>query len=229
MTWPARYVREAYIVKNMPGETSPSPLRVLGGGLLVQISRLLKRKPVASGGVITTARLVLRPLDESDVGEIARLAGDLDVASMTARIPYPYTENDARQWLDGLEDGEFVRAITATGSNDLLGITGYVPSRDERSAEIGYWLGKPYWGRGYATEAAGALVDYCFSVVGFEGLTCCHFSDNAGSARVIEKLGFTRKGSCQYWCEARRRKADAVYYELMRPKRSRRLFGGVKS
>ncbi|MFV0368665.1 MAG: GNAT family N-acetyltransferase [Hyphomicrobiaceae bacterium] len=192
---------------------------------MVQISRLFKRKAAARDGIIRTARLVLRPLEESDVGEIARLAGDWDIASMTARIPYPYTVEDAHQWFDSLEEGEVVCAITADGDDSLLGITGYVPSRDERSAEIGYWLGKPYWGRGYATEAAGALIDYCFWSVGFDGLTCCHFADNAASARVIGKLGFVWTGSCECWCEARRRSADAHHYELLRPKRRRRLWG----
>jgi len=166
---------------------------------------------------LRTARLVLRPLLETDLAEVTRLAGDWDIASMTARIPYPYTLADARQWLDGLEPGEVVRAITPADGGNLIGITGYLPSDDGKSAEIGYWIGKPYWGHGYATEAAKALVRHCFAEGGYASLTCCHFADNPASARIIEKLGFSHAGSCSCWCEARRMSAVAEQYVLTRP------------
>lgn len=186
---------------------------------MARLSQLLRRRSPGrfpDGGLIRTARLVLRPLSEADLIDIAQLAGDWAIASMTARIPYPYTPHDARQWLDGLEQGEFVRAITMADEGRLLGITGYLPSEDGRLAEIGYWVGKPFWGRGIATEAAHALVDHAFAGAGFAKLTCCHFADNPASARVIEKLGFTSTGSCSCWCEARRVEAPAVQYELAR-------------
>ncbi len=182
---------------------------------MARLSQLLRRRSVGDGP-IRTARLVLRPLSEADLLDITRLAGDWAVASMTARIPYPYTPDDARQWLDGLEKGEFVRAITMADEDSLLGITGYLPSLDGRSAEIGYWVGKPSWGRGIATEAAYALIAHCFASAEFEKLTCCHFADNPASARVIEKLGFTSTGSCSHWCEARRLEVAAEQYELER-------------
>ena len=184
-------------------------------GSMTRLSQLLRRKS-SDGRLIRTSRFVLRPLNETDLDEITRLAGDWAIASMTARIPYPYTQNDARQWLDGLDEGEFVRAITIPKEDRLLGITGYVPSADRDSAEIGYWVGKPYWGRGIATEAARAIVEHCFTSAGFKKLTCCHFADNPASARVIEKLGFTSTGQCNCWCEARRVQALAIQHELPR-------------
>ncbi len=190
---------------------------------MARLSRLLRRGTSPVRDKIRTQRLLLRPLDEADLAEVARLAGDWEVASMTARIPYPYTLDDARHWLDGLEPGEVVRAITDGGDGRLLGITGYLPSEDGTSAEIGYWIGKPYWGKGYATEAAAALVEFCFKHADYARLTCCHFADNPASARVIEKLGFSMKGTCSCWCEARRREADATHYELHRPSGRLRL------
>jgi len=163
---------------------------------------------------IKTRRLVLRPLEESDVPAIALLAGDWDVACMTARIPYPYSEDDARAWMGTLAEGEFVRAVTLDGS--LIGAVGYVPNED-RSAEIGYWIGKPWWGRGFASEAARALVRYCFTTAGFQRLTCCHFDDNAASARVIHKLGFKSSGTSTAWCDARKAEFPAQNYVLERP------------
>jgi ribosomal-protein-alanine N-acetyltransferase len=88
---------------------------------------------------------------------------------------------------------------------------------DERTAEIGYWIGKPWWGHGFATEAASALVRYCFATVGFKRLICCHFEDNAASRRVIEKLGFYPNGVCSAWCEARQEEVPTRSYEMRRP------------
>ncbi len=167
-----------------------------------------------SGFEIRTNRLVLRQLTSADAARIAELGGDWDVASMTSRMPYPYTVHAAYQWIDDLETGEKVFGITHAG--ELTGITGYTLAPDHRSAEIGYWIGKPYWGRGFATEAAQAVIEYCFRHTRVKRITCGHFADNPASRRVIEKLGFTHSGSGPCWCEARRLEADAARYHLDR-------------
>lgn len=164
---------------------------------------------------IKTRRLVLRTLAPGDAADMARLAGDWDVARMTARIPYPYSEALAVQWMQTLEPGEHVRAITLKGA--LIGAVGYMPQADG-SAEIGYWIGKPWWGQGYATESARALVHYCFTTAGYARLTCAHFVDNEASGRVVEKLGFARVGLVsQVWCDARQAEVATQWYELVRP------------
>lgn len=159
-----------------------------------------------------TKRLLLRDLTLRDVRRIAMLASDWDVARMTGRIPHPYSEELARQWISDLSEGEFVQGIVSQG--ELVGLCGYMP--DGNSAEIGYWVGKPWWGRGFATEAAGALIDYCFNEVGFERITCGHFVDNPASARVIAKLGFRFTGWERVWCEARQSDVDTLKYERLR-------------
>lgn len=164
---------------------------------------------------IRTARLVLRRLTGADIPRIAELAGDWAIASMTARIPYPYTLADARQWIDGLDPNEQVWAIDHQGS--LVGVTGHAATPDGTSTEIGYWIGRPYWGQGFATEAARMLVSHCFRHGRFAEVTCAHFADNQASARVIEKLGFTVVGDGRAWCEARRREVDIVRYSRRRP------------
>jgi ribosomal-protein-alanine N-acetyltransferase len=163
---------------------------------------------------IKTRRLALRELLDSDVPQLAHHAGDWDVARMTARIPYPYSEALAREWMTTLEPGEFVRVVEFQGT--LVGAVGYVPNADG-SAEIGYWIGRPWWGRGFATEAATALVRYCFTTAGFKRLTCCHFEDNPASARIIRKLGFRESGAGSAWCDARQAEFPAISYELNRP------------
>lgn len=188
---------------------------------MARLARLFRRD-ASNGAVIRTERLVLRSLEDRDITVIARLAGDWDVASMTARVPYPYTQDDARQWLDHLEPGEVVYAIDREG--EMIGLTGFLPSEDGASAEIGYWIGKPFWGHGYATEAATALIRRCFAQTNFTHLTCCHFTDNPASGRVVEKLGFALAGSCSCWCEARRREAPALHYVMHKPRGLRRGF-----
>lgn len=132
---------------------------------------------------------------------------------MTARIPFPYTLLDADAWISSIGAGEFVRGIEHDGT--LIGACGYVI--DEAGvAEIGYWIGRAYWGRGFATEAARAIVTYCFGPCGYKRLACSHFADNPASRRVIEKLGFRRIGPGIGWCEARQSETPTVRYEQRR-------------
>jgi RimJ/RimL family protein N-acetyltransferase len=159
-------------------------------------------------------RLSYRPLAGSDAGRVTALVGEWDVARMTARIPHPYSLIDADLWIASIGNDEFVRAVEHDG--DLIGAVGYIAPEDGQ-AEIGYWIGKPWWGRGFATEAAGALMQHCFAVAGFRRLTCGHFVDNPASARVISKLGFRRIGNGTQWCEARQSEVETVRYVRRRP------------
>jgi ribosomal-protein-alanine N-acetyltransferase len=178
--------------------------------MIVRTLRLVKPSP------IKTARLILRPLTDADAPSIAALAGDWDIARMTARIPYPYSAGLAQQWIDGLAHGEVVRGITHNG--ELIGVTGYLPDA-EGSAEVGYWIGKPWWGHGFATEAAEAMIRYCFAASRVTRVTCSHFVDNPASQRVITKLGFRLLGTARAYCDARRRDIATLRYERLRPRR----------
>lgn len=162
---------------------------------------------------IRTERLTLRPLTLADAARVAELAGDWDVARMTSRVPYPYTLIDADAWIGSITDGEFVRGIMRDGT--LIGACGYVVE-DSGAAEIGYWIGRSYWGQGYATEAGRAIVAHCFGAEGFKRLTCRHFTDNPASGRVIRKLGFRLIGSCTSWSDARQCSSPTLSYEQSR-------------
>jgi RimJ/RimL family protein N-acetyltransferase len=159
-------------------------------------------------------RLTYRPIEARDASRIAALAGDWDIARMTARIPHPYSLIDADLWIASIGDDEFVRGVERDG--ELIGAVGYI-ARDDAQAEIGYWIGRPWWGNGYATEAARTLMSHCFDDVGFKRLTCGHFYDNPASARVIAKLGFRRVGHDAQWCEARKSDVPMIKYARRRP------------
>jgi len=164
---------------------------------------------------VRTRRLLLRPLVAADAERIADLAGDFAVASMTARIPYPYDARQSLAWITGLDEGEFVRGIEYRG--ELIGAVGHF-RHDDGAIEIGYWIGRPWWGRGFATEAARLIVRHGFTTANAERLVCCHFVDNLASERVIAKLGFRRLGTCRAYCEARGREIATVRYEMRRPR-----------
>jgi RimJ/RimL family protein N-acetyltransferase len=143
--------------------------------------------------VLKSERLILRPPSPEDAPHVECFVSDRRVAEMTALIPHPYPRGAAldwihlteRQWLEGLK-ASFV--ICLRGSGTLVGAISYF--RDgTRDNEVGYWIGVPHWGRGYATEALKCLLRYAF-----ENLEACHvdsyhFAHNLASGRVMQKAG----------------------------------------
>ncbi len=150
--------------------------------------------------VLVTERLVLRAPRNEDVDAIARLADNLHVAEMLSRMPHPYTKDHAVDFVRRANAGEIgkcVYAITLAQSGTFIGCCGInYRRRDEHSMshrdelEIGYWLGEPHWGKGYATEAAHALVDLVFRATQVEKLHASCRVSNIASRRVIYKSGF---------------------------------------
>jgi len=141
---------------------------------------------------LETERLRLTPPADDDAETIARLANDWDVARRLARLPHPYHIEDAWVFLRELVPQGIVWAIRSGEEDALMGMMGLTPDPAGGGAEIGYWLGRPYWGRGYATEAGRAVVAY--GLQRFERLTSGYFEGNDASRRVLEKLGFQEVG-----------------------------------
>jgi RimJ/RimL family protein N-acetyltransferase len=154
---------------------------------------VLARQPEDRGvPVLETERLVLRSPRRSDVKAIVRLVSDRRVAENTARIPHPYGIEDAERFIAAVnrQDGEATFAITRGA--DLIGVCGVEPR--ENAPEIGYWLGAPFWGRGYATEAVRAVIDHAFGGLGHDALQAGARVSNPASRRVLEKCGFQWTG-----------------------------------
>ena len=159
---------------------------------------------------LATERLLLRPFRRSDAKAFTRLAGDWAVASMTSDIPHPLSEEQARGWLSpGRREVRF--AIELDGR--LIGGAGYYQRRSG-TAELGFWLGREWWGRGYATEATREVLRYGFEVKRVPGFTSSHFVDNAASANVLRKLAFEPTGRGVIICAARGHEVEAVTYWL---------------
>ncbi|MBB3934091.1 GNAT family N-acetyltransferase [Aureimonas phyllosphaerae] len=143
---------------------------------------------------LTTRRLVLRIARTGDAADIARFADDLEIAQMTSRIPHPYRLDDAHAFLARAED-ELIVAITARDNDAFLGLCSLAAAGAPETAELGYWIGRPHWGRGFATEAAQAAIDYGFAVLELAAIEVRCRVINNGSRRVIQKCGFGYVGT----------------------------------
>lgn len=139
---------------------------------------------------IRTKRLVLRPLAMSDKVRIVELAGNFEVAKMLGVVPHPYSAKDAEGWVrqtfSFVEDGERAFAI-----DDGTGLIGSISlGKPGKTASLGYWLGEPYWGRGYMSEAVKALLEWFFSTTDEELVVSGALDENAVSQLILEKMGF---------------------------------------
>lgn len=170
--------------------------------------------------VLRTQRLTLRPLQPSDAPDLSRLASAAEVARNTLRIPHPYPESAAVEWIafnqKELQDGdEIVLAVVVTATNEFAGSIGLL-TKPFDVAEIGYWIGVPYWGRGYATEAAAEMVRYGFEERGFNRIEAAHFARNPASGRVLQKIGMVFEGVMRQAMRKGDEYLDSRMYSILR-------------
>jgi ribosomal-protein-alanine N-acetyltransferase len=146
-----------------------------------------------------TPRLVLRPFSLDDAKVLQQLVGDREIADTTLNIPHPYEDGMAEAWIgthqSAFDSHETVTlAIEERASTGLVGAIGMHIKLVNESAEIGYWIGREWWGRGYCTEAARAMLDYAFRDLGLNRVHASHLSRNPASGRVMQKLGMSHEG-----------------------------------
>jgi RimJ/RimL family protein N-acetyltransferase len=182
-----------------------------------------------------TPRLILRPFTLADAPRVRELAGDRRVAATTALIPHPYPDGAAEAWIGAHEKSaaqgtEFSFAITLAGTrtpgreNDLSD-TGHVigsigvgveGNPMHRRAALGYWIGVPYWNKGFATEAGRAILSFAFLRREYHRIFAWHFTGNGASGRVMQKLGLAYEGTYRQhffkWDEF----LDVSFYGLLR-------------
>jgi 8-oxo-dGTP diphosphatase len=190
-----------------------------------------------AGLPIETERLRLRPLVLADAGAIERLAGDWEVARYTGSIPHPYPAGGALGWIretwaEAAAGHKLVAAIERRQDEVLLGcieldLTQDRKVREERLAALGYWVGRPYWGRGFTAEAAKALIDHGFRQLGLTRIEAAAVPANRRSIRVQEKLGFTYVGLSEDPAPARGGAQRVELRVLRRPARRRLLVSAV--
>jgi len=152
---------------------------------------------MASLPTLETKRLRVRPYSEADIPELLPLIGTWEVAATTLRIAHPYTEQDARAFLElAKEAGKMWLAITLLSDGRQIGGIGMRIEEQHRHAELGYWLGVDYWGQGYATEAGREMIRYGFEQLDLHRIFATHFAHNPASGNILRKLGMRHEG-CQ--------------------------------
>jgi RimJ/RimL family protein N-acetyltransferase len=151
---------------------------------------------IDSTPLIETRRLVLRTPHAGDAARLAALANDVDVARMTLRMPHPFSISDAEDFLLQVATQNPSSARTFLIDHEAhgpVGVLGLFEAGDV-APEVGYWIGRPFWGRGYATEALEAGVVWASRTWRRRALVAGHFDDNPASGRVLEKAGFLYTG-----------------------------------
>jgi [ribosomal protein S5]-alanine N-acetyltransferase len=148
---------------------------------------------------LLTDRLTLRPYEFSDIPALMPLIGAREVAATTLRIPHPYAESHAREFIaatqqDLSSSNELRLGIVVSEDGALCGGVGLRIEPDHRRAELGYWIGVPYWGNGYATEAASAMVKYGFETLGLHRIFASYVTHNPASGRILRKIGMRHEG-----------------------------------
>ncbi len=163
-----------------------------------------------------TERLLLRPGFVEDAPELTRAIGDAGIVRNLASAPWPYAESDAHSFLAIERPAllpSFVLALRTRGSPRIVGMCG-IGEAPEGGIELGYWIARPYWGLGFATEAARTVVSIA-RATGVSDIHAGHFTDNPASGRVLAKAGFRPTGRIEpRFSKGRGAKADCVLYAL---------------
>jgi ribosomal-protein-alanine N-acetyltransferase len=171
--------------------------------------------------MLETRRLILRPFTLLDAPAVKRLAGDRRVADTTLNIPHPYEDGMAEGWISthqgAFERGDSVTwAIVRRQDEALIGAIGLRIEEAFDRAEMGYWVGVPYWNKGYCTEAARAVAGYVFGQRGLNRLHATHLARNPASGRVMQKLGMIYEGTLRQHVKKWGAYEDLLCYGLLR-------------
>jgi RimJ/RimL family protein N-acetyltransferase len=143
---------------------------------------------------IRSERLFLRPGWSEDWQDLLALIDDREVAGNLAEVPWPYTPLHARQFAARVQDRHaphFLITLPSNAGSQLIGCIGL--GRDGDQFELGYWIARPFWGQGYATEAARAVLPLA-QALGHQRIVASHYVDNPASGRVLQKVGFRPAG-----------------------------------
>lgn len=149
--------------------------------------------------VLDDARVQLRPFALADAPVVQLLVGDPDVALMTREIPHPYEDGMAETWIRRerrkWSRGQGVAfAVCRKPAGELIGCMSLKLDDANHAGELGYWIGKPWWNLGYATDAARRLLRFGFEELGLHRIHAHHLGSNPGSGRVMQKIGLRYEG-----------------------------------
>lgn len=170
---------------------------------------------------IETNRLLLRLFEETDALEVARLCNNYNIYKDTLYLPYPYSIDDALSWiknhLDNFNNNKYFEfAITDKATGKLYGAIALSNHQKFKNGELAYWVGEEYWGNGYATEAAKAILEFAFDEKQYHKVFARYFHSNPASGKVIEKIGMKKEGILRDHVIKENEYIDLVYYGILK-------------
>lgn len=170
---------------------------------------------------IKTPRLILRKIAVEDAARINMLCNDHDVASQTLRINYPCSTKETLDFIGSCNKSEdkqnhsVVLTIILQATNEIIGVIGLDVETEHERGSLGYWLGKNYWGKGYATEAANALMEHGFKQLKLNRIYGCCWSDNKASSKVLQKIGMQYEGCSKQHIKKEGILKDVEHYAIL--------------
>lgn len=170
---------------------------------------------------LETERLILRPPEVTDAPAITVLAGHYEIARMTLNIPHPYTHSQAETFITSIRQAasagtDYTFAITSKAAGTLMGCIGLHLNPDHRRAEMGYWIGVPYWNQGYTSEAARRMVQFGFDELALNRIFAMCFAYNPASARVMQKAAMSYEGMLRQHLVKWGEYVDVHVYSILR-------------
>lgn len=171
--------------------------------------------------VIESNRIILRPFELSDAAVVQKLAGERAIADTTLRIPHPYEDGKAEEWISThaeqcKTEKEVILAVVLKENEELIGSISLSIDRINKNAELGYWIGKPFWGNGYCTEAAREMLAYGFGELQLNRINAHHFKRNPASGKVLEKIGMKYEGCMRQHVKKWDAFEDILLYGILR-------------
>jgi RimJ/RimL family protein N-acetyltransferase len=171
---------------------------------------------------IQTARFILRPFSEADSKRVQILAGNPLIAATTGAVPHPYKDGMAEAWISQHQERfskgtSHVFAITLKTTGELVGCIDLLEiSKENRRAEMGYWVGVDFWNQGICTEAGHALLHYAFHSLNLNRVQARHMSSNPASGKVMQKLGMKHEGCLRQHMMKNGEFVDIEVYGILR-------------
>ncbi len=171
---------------------------------------------------LKTERLKLRPFIADDADDVQRLAGERDVADSTLSIPHPYSIGAARTWIAGLphffrSETGITYAISLQDGGELVGCVSLDRiDRVHANAKLGYWIGVPFWGSGYGTEACREMVRFGFTELSLNRIYAHQLVRNEASGPVLHALDMVQEGVLRQGVRKWDAFEDVAVYALLR-------------
>ena len=170
--------------------------------------------------ILESDTIKMRRLEHDDIAKIIEYASDIEVAKNTF-APHPYPPEAAIEFVTVTreawnKDEGYVFGLVEKESGDFLGAMGLHPEEKHHLAEVGYWIGKPYWGKGYATQALRLIIQFAFESTNLNRIQARHFTSNPASGRVMQKADMTYEGTSRQAIFHRDGYKDTVLYAILR-------------